>query len=413
MPAEYRANFLHLYLDVAWFGVLGGSTLAFVAVFAARQGADALQIGLLSAGPAIVNLMLALPTGRWLEGRPIGVAVFWSSVFYRVFYLLWVLLPSLLWPQAQVWALIGFTLLMSVPGSALAIGFNAMFASAVPLEWRGHVVGIRNALLAVTYTLTTLVCGQILHALPFPLGYQVVFGIGALGAGMSSLHLWFVTPRTAPGERTARGLRALRRVQQAGTAALATGTSIRQRLRVEVLRGPYGKLMAVLFAFHLTQYLPLSLFALYWVNYLHLSDQDISLGTALFYVMVFLGSSRFDWAAQRLGNQRVTALGALFISAYPALLAASQGLALFLVASVLGGLGSALLGGALINYLLEKAPENDLPAHMAWYNLTLNAAILIGSLVGPFLGEHLGFTAALALLALFRVGTAILIWRWE
>ncbi len=412
VPAEYRSNFIHLYFDIAWFGVLGGSALAFVAVYAARLGADAFQIGLLSAGPAIVNLFLTLPAGGWLQQRPIGAAVFWTSVFNRFFYLLWVLLPFFLMPQGQVWAFIGLTLAMSVPGTALAVGFSALFAEAVPLEWRGHVVGIRNALLAVTYTATSLLCGQILQNLPFPLGYQIVFGIGFLGAAMSSLHLWFVNPRpTAPG-RPARGLLRL---------LWPTGTNWRpqvhfpglQFLRLDLLRGPFGRMIGVLFFLHLAQYLPIPLFPLYWVNNLHLSDQDISLGTAIFYATVFLGSTRFEALAQRFGNQRLTALGVLLIAFYPVLLAASQGLELFLVASVMGGLGSTLLGGALINYLLEKIPEDDRPAHLAWYNLVLNAAILLGSLAGPIVAGYLGLALALVFFALGRALAAVLVLRWE
>ena len=61
VPHQYQSNFLHLYLDLAWFGVLAASATAFVAVYAARQGANAFQIGLLSAGPAVVNLVFTPP----------------------------------------------------------------------------------------------------------------------------------------------------------------------------------------------------------------------------------------------------------------------------------------------------------------------------------------------------------------
>ena len=88
VPDEYRSNFHHLYLDIAWYGLLSGSAMAFVAVYAARLGATPLQIGLLTAGPAVVNLVFALPVGRWLEHQPMGRAVFWTSVLHRAFYLL-------------------------------------------------------------------------------------------------------------------------------------------------------------------------------------------------------------------------------------------------------------------------------------------------------------------------------------
>ena len=70
--------------------------------------ADFFQIGLLAAGPAVINLMFTLPTGHWLESRPIGPAVFWSWNF-TVFYLIWVVIPWLLLPHVQLWLYIVIT----------------------------------------------------------------------------------------------------------------------------------------------------------------------------------------------------------------------------------------------------------------------------------------------------------------
>jgi MFS family permease len=424
VPIEYRSNFLHLSLDIAWFGVLSGSAMAFVAVFAARQGASAYQIGLLSAGPAIVNLMFALPAGRWLERHPVGRAVFWTSVLHRAFYLLWVPLPALLAPHYQVWTLIGLALLMSVPGVALAIGFNALFADAVPPEWRGYVAGVRNGLMAITFVSTSLLCGYILSHLPFPESYQIVFGIGFLGAAMSSFHLWFVRPlpRGEVLPRVGRSLGDIARPGMiriigdglrfsAGLRYLTRGLGQRQS-RTRILRSPFRKTMAVLFGLHLAQYLPASLFPLYMVNRLHLSDQVIGLGTALFYATVFLGSIQLAHLTRQLGNQRVVAIGAALMTIYPALMALSRGVGLFLVLSLVGGSGWALVGGALTNYILDKVPQDDRPAHLAWYNLALSGAILLGSLAGPLLGSWLGLSAALALCAAFRLLAALCIWRW-
>jgi MFS family permease len=424
VPAEYRSSFNHLYLDITWFGVLGGSAMSFVTVYAARQGANAFQLGLLSAGPAIVNLILALPAGRWLERQPARAAVFWTSVFHRIFFLLWMPLPMLLTPQSQIWALIGLTLLMSIPGTALAVGFNALFADAVPPEWRGHVAGTRNALLAITFAVTSLLCGQILIHFPFPMGYQIVFGIGFLGATLSSFHLWFVRPAPDGSARPRVG-RSLGDLARPGTIrisgdSLRPGVGLRflmrsrgrRLLRTEILSGPFGRVLMVLFLFHLGQYLAAPIFPLYWVDKLHLSDLDISLGTAIFYVTVLLGSTRFAHLTRRWGHQRVTAVGAIMMSSYPGLLAISQGLGLFLVASFAGGFGWSLAGGALNNYILERVPQNDRPAYLAWYNLALNAAILIASLAGPFWAELLGLSTALLLFALFRLVAALCIFRW-
>src|SRR4030067_320690 len=97
---------MHLYRDIGWFGVLSGSAINFLSIYVTRLGATGFQIGLIAAMSAIVNLFLALPAGRWLERRHSGRAIFWTSVFYRVGYLLWIPLPWLLSDAAQIWALI-------------------------------------------------------------------------------------------------------------------------------------------------------------------------------------------------------------------------------------------------------------------------------------------------------------------
>src|ERR1051326_8379847 len=88
IPQEYHSNFLHLYFDIAWFGVLSGSTVNFLSVYATRIGATSFQIGLIGATAAVVSLVLAIPSGRWLENRNLRKSIFWTSVAYRIGYLL-------------------------------------------------------------------------------------------------------------------------------------------------------------------------------------------------------------------------------------------------------------------------------------------------------------------------------------
>lgn len=423
VPVELRANFIHLYLDIAWFGVLSGSAIAFVGVFAARQGADALQIGLLNAGPAVVNLLFTLPASQYLRSRPISKSVFWTAVFNRMAYVVWIFLPSLLLPQGQVWALILLTLLMTIPGTGLAIGFNALFAGAVPPEWRAHVAGVRNALLSLVYIVVSLFSGWLLDALPFPLGYQVVFGLGAVGGAMSTLHLWFVRPLAEePQPVTQRrfalsnpglfrswgdGLR-----QTIGLRFLTRTNNWRELLQLSVLQGRYGQIITALFFFHLAQYLAIPLFPLYWVNVLRLTDQQIGLGTALFFTSVLIGSTQLARLAARFGNHRLMVTGTMLLSLYPALTAVTKDLPLFLFTSVVGGAAWSLVGGVIANYLLENIPEDNRPAHLAWYNFVLNAAILLGSLGGPAISAQLGLVTTLTIAAFARLLAAFTIyWR--
>ncbi|MCB0073259.1 MAG: hypothetical protein KDE20_17440 [Caldilineaceae bacterium] len=78
--------------------------------------------------------------------------------------------------------------------------------------------------------------------------------------------------------------------------------------------------------------------------------------------------------------------------------------------ALLGGLAWALVGGALANHLLDNIPAGDRPAHLAWYNFALNAAILGGSLVGPVVATTLGLVDALLIGFVLRLLAGVALW---
>ncbi len=403
VPKEYRSNFVHLYFDMAWFGILSGSAINFLNIYAARLGATGFQIGLLGATSALVNLVFTMPAGQMLARRPVGRTIFWTSVIYRIGFLLWIPLPWIFGRSGQVWALIVLSLLMGVPFTVLSVGFNALFAAAVPGEWRAYVVGIRNVLLSITYIVSALGSGWLLEHLPFPAGYQVVFGIGALGAMMSSLHLFFIRtePRSIPDREPA-----------AAPEVPAPRPGWRAALRTDILRTPFTPVLLVMLALHLTQYLAIPIFPLYNVNALNLNDEQIGIGTALFYLACLVGSTQLNRIVRRLGHHKVTGFGFMAMSLYPFFLGLSRHAAGYYLVSVAGGLGWSLVGGAYANYLLEAIPEGDRPAHLAWYNLVLNASILAGSLIGPLIAGAIGLGFALLLFGVFRLLAGIAILKW-
>lgn len=393
-PAYLRLNFSHLYWDIFWYGVLAGSTIAFLNVYAARLGATSLQIGLLTAGPAVTNLIISLPAGRWLERRSLIRVSFSSSVWQRAGYVAMIALPWLLPADGQVWALQLIILLISVPGTLLAIAFNAMFAEIVPSEWRGQVVGRRNALLALSITGTSLLCGQLLDRIAFPLNYQVVFCLGVVGAALSSYHLdrlRAVSSFPRPPARTEKA---------------------KSLLRLDLLLGPFGPLLAAYLLFYTFQYIPTPLFPLAWVRELHLSDGAISLGNALFYVSMLLASTRIGQASARWGHHRMLIVGAFTFCSYPLFTGLARDAGLFWVASVTGGFAWAFANAGLVNRLMERVPPDDLPAHMALHNLALNLGILGGSLVGPVLGDWMGLRQALLIAAALRALSGLLLGLW-
>lgn len=416
IPEAYRANFFHFTADIAWFGVLNGSTLAFLAIYVARLGGSSLQLGLITALPAVINLIFAMPAADWLKKRPIERAVFSTSVLMRIFYLLLIPLTALRPESVQVWAILLIILVMNIPGTALTIGFNALFGEAVPIQWRGYIAGLRNAFFAIFTIVSTLICGWILGRMPFPDGYRVVFALGFTGAALSSLHLWFIRPLA--GENNALPgapyLEEEARLQEQNRrkAWRAGRFYIPLRIRPKGISREFNRVVGLFFFVHLFQYLGIPLFPLYLVDRLLFSDQIISLGTGVFYAAMFFASLRLMQMSDRLGYQKVTALGAILLAAYPLLLRVSYNGAVFMITSFIGGFAWSMVSGAMFNYLLERAPASDRPGHLAWYNLALNAAILLGSLGGPVLAQAVDLPAALLIITAGRFLAGVSMLRW-
>lgn len=426
VPDHLRKYFHHLYWDVAWFGIVAGSSQAFLSVYVARLGADPFQMGLLNAGPALVGLLFTMPAGLWL-GRQVmvGRTVFNVAALSRIFFLAWAILPSFLPPATQVWGYLTAVLVMTIPGTVLAIAFNAMYAAAVPVEFRGLVAGLRNAIISLVFVATSLISGWVLDNMAQPLGYQLVFLAGFIGAAASTYHLWQLRTvttasitepekiRTTIGDIARPGdLRGgmFSGWLSVGLRAFARGVNL---LRPDVLRGSYGRVVAALFAFHFAQFLPIPVFPLFWVDVAHFSDGVIGQGTAAFHAAILVGSLQFARLARRWDYRTLSAIGAVALGAYPVMVAFSYSVVPLIVSSLVGGLAWSLVGGALGNYLLEQAPEQERPAYLAWYNLALNAATLAGSLTGSLLAGWIGFVPTIILAGLLRSLGGVLIWRWK
>ncbi len=398
-------NLRQLYWDVFYFGILAGSTLAFQSVYAARLGASEFQIGLLTAGPAVINLLFTLPSGRWLEGKSFIKVSFQSSILQRLGYVFLIALPWLFPSFAgQVWGLIWTTLVMSIAGTVLAISFNALFAEVLPPEGRAQAVGRRNILLAVSITVATLISGQILDLVVFPHNYQVVFLIGAVGAILSSHHLGRI--------RRPDHFDGMAELDDPPAADSLPITKPKALIRLDLLRGPFGIFMVAYLAFYAFQYFPVPIFPIAYVDALHMTDGSIGVGTAIFYGAMMLGSFRLSYFSTRFGHRKVLAVSAALFPVFPLFLGIATGPVLYYLACLIGGAVNAMLSGAIINRLMERVPSNDRAAHMTLHNMALNLGVLAGSFLGPLAANSIGTQPALILGAGLRLLAAGFFFLW-
>jgi MFS family permease len=276
------------------------------------------------------------------------------------------------------------------------------------------VTGRRNAILAISMTASTLISGFILDHLVYPHNYQVVFLIGAIGGYLSAYHLSRLRQDNLepPIWETRQFLprRSVERLSAGRPSSNATnGKSL---VRFDLLRSAFGLFLLAFLAFYAFQYLPLPLFPLIFVNELQLTDGMISLGSALFYLVMFLVSLQLTRIAGRFGHHRTLVGSALGYGIYPLMIGIARGPSMYYAASLVGGGFWGIASASLVNRLMEKAPDEDRPAYMTLHNLTLNAGILIGSLSGPLLGDWIGLQPASIVSGVLRFIAGFLLGIW-
>lgn len=383
-------------MDILFWGVTAGSIYSFVTVYLARLGASPLQISLVTAGPALVNLFLALPAGRWIRGRSYSRVVFYCAIAYRLPYFGLILFPTLLLnrPEMQIWVLVSLFIAISPFMLVLTIALTSLIAEVAPAEWRGELVGRRTALLALSWTVTSLVCGQILDLWPYPANFQVVFGIGVLGSLLSLFHLGRL--RLDPNRPPA--------VRQPGStvaAVMSAAVSGKSLLRLDILSNrSFGFFLAGVLTLQTVRNIPIPLYSILWVNELDLSNSSISLALGLTQIALVFSALNLGHAGRRWGFRRLLAGGSTLLAVQPFLNGLASSRWLVWAGAVFGGTANAWIDGALVNRLMEQTPQEDSVAYNALYFFVTNGGVLVGALLGPALVGGLGLRPVLLLVAL-------------
>ncbi len=425
MSAAVQHNAHQLYGDVFGYGLMAGSTLAFLPVYFARLGGSSFQVALLTAAPAVMNLLLSMPAVGWLHNRSLLRTTFDLIILNRLCYLPFLFLPWFFAPNTEIWIMVALTVVAQLPGTVINVSFNAMLADMIPPEHRAQVVGGRNALTGLSMLGTSLLCGWLLDRLPFPFNYQVVFAVGLLGLGISSLYL--ARLRDSFGQTPHRRLpllawpaaglaRMVVIARAAGRTLFPPGGRPPLRLgalvRVDLLRGPFGLFLLSYFLFYTFQYVPVPLLPLFWVNDLRLSDGVISLGNGVFHLCMLAASLSLARVATRFGPHRVLIVGAALYGLNPLLNALTYNVPLFLVSMFVGGIGWGFAAGTLATRLMDRVPAHDRPAHMALYNLALFLGVLVGSFSGSLLAGLVGLRESMYISTALRFGALLLLMLW-
>ena len=367
-----------MYREYGWLGILNAAVVTFAPVYILRLGGEPLLVGLLTAAPAIIGLLLSLPSaGLIARVRDPWELMLRTRILARLPYLpaaLLPLLPGL--PQAELF--VGLVMLTFIPGNVSMVAFQALLPDLLPPNRRPRILSGWFMRLALVGGTTTLVSGWALDLVPFPLGYQLLFGLGMLTAIWGTLELRGIQP-PAGGWSPSR-------------------LPVTAMVDVRLWSRPFREFVLVAMVFQVGLGMGMPLLSVYWVRDLRLTTGEVGLLATVYSAAQVFSFLFWGRLSDRRGNGSVLQWSMVTLAAQLLLTAVTAHLALLLVAALLGGIGAGGLQLGLLEGVLQLAPAAERLGYVAAFNM-LNFVALF---VGPILGSALVGVTATALL----LGTA-------
>lgn len=374
------ANTRWLYAATASFGVIQAGATAYLPVFLARLGATSFEIGLLTAAPALLSMAILVPSGLLAERFRDQVRLrVWTEVGIYIPTLLLALCPFFVPLEALPVVAIMLGTIQALPMALETSAFLTVFAQAFPPDRIARINGVRWALMGLTAAVSVAVFGWSLDLLPFPLNYQIVFGL-TFAAGMCNAAL-FSRIRVPHLPREGRPQTA------DGRPRASAGSRLRAYARSVMGQPAFVRYLLATLPFRVALMMPEALYSLFWVRSLEASDGLIGLrGTAVFAAQL-VGFVCWGRLANRLGHRRVLILSAVLAGLYPICTGLAPAAAWLVPVALIWGLAYSGIRIALFDMMIMTVPAEMMPRLASLYSLVERISMFAGPLLGVALSE--------------------------
>ncbi len=376
-------NIRNLYIEVFWAAVLSAAA-AFNAPFALRLGATNTEIGLLTSIPALLALLVTIPSGQILgrQARRMPSLV-WSLYIYRVGFLLAALVPWLPGTDkgtSLVWLLVAFT----TPAHFFGVGWSSMLADVIPEVKRARVFAVRNILAALATTVGVFLAGLWLEYGDFPRNYQVMY---LVGVAASMLSLYYILKLRVPDSAVPC---------QAAPRPPASFRSVWHGFRQAAATQPdFMRIVGNTLAHGIGLWLVSPLYVLYFVRTLGANEGWIGLNNTVANLAPVVGYYVWQRAIHRWGENRILRWSISGIGLYPVLVGLTPDLTPILVWTALNGLVAPGINLSHFSMLLKVCPDTERPAYLGIYTSVMNVGAFIMPLLGVYLADIFGLAPIL------------------
>lgn len=357
-----HANFHHLVMDIAWFGLALAASSRFAQFYAIRLGATAIELGWLASLPALV-LVFATTFSQWWRGRYHSSvnALWWPSIAFRTVFLLPAFAPFFPPTLRVPWLIVAATVPAVAQGVSSAIFVVAMRETLLPEQLTPNFA--RRAIWQnITITIGVLGFGLLLETLPFPLNYQIMFVMAFVFSLVSQWHIMRLKPIVPEDKPEPQRYNLTRRLRDDRFQSVALVT------------------LASYIGFH----------AIIAVIPLHLEQ---NLGATEGFMAVFsmvelltaaFAATRMEWMVNRFGNRTVIAIGMGGTAIAALILGLAPTLWLTLPAAAFTGASWTFTSIAVLGFFAARTEANDVNASTIYHQI-----LFLAMFIGPMIGSAL------------------------
>ena len=396
-------NAYYLVVEIFWAAILG-SAATFNAAFAIRLGAENFVIGLLTSIPALMAVLVSLPSGWFLERQARRTPWVYGSLFiYRVGFLLaaavpWIHIPGV--PPGLLLVLI--LVILTAPAYFFNVGWIPLLADVVTEERRSAVFAARNIINSITVSICGFLFGLWLSWADFPGNYQSMYGLGFVA---SMISLYYLFKIKVPDSRPVAA-------KDGAVPVPHSFMGMIQVTREALTRYPQFLAMNRNTLLHsLGLWLVSPLYVIFYVRELNAPDSWLGLNSTLSAIGTIVGFSFWRVLMARWGESATLKRTIVLVGFYPVLVGLMPSLPPILLLSIINGLVTPGASLSHFNTLLKTIPADSRPTYTAIYVTLMNIGAFITPLIGVELANLVGMRPMLIVFGVLSViGSASFIW---
>ena len=383
-----RRNFLNVQIDGIGIGIASAAS-AFLAVFLARLGASGFQISLLTAMPALIGLVFALPIGRFIQERR-NIVPWFSAARATVIsaYALTGLVPFLL-PRAQaITAVLVVWASVTIPQTAVNVSFSVVMNAVAGPDGRYFLMSRRWAVLGVSTAVVVAVVGRVLDSIAFPINYQAVFLCLSLGGLVSfTFSRRIVVPDSLPQRHTAISS-PLKRLQWYA--------------RLVAAHPAFLSFMSKRFVFTFGVALAAPLFPVYFVRVVGASDTWIGTFNTIQTAVMTVGYFFWSRVSRKRGSRACLMATTCGLAVYPLGIALTRRVEVIAGLAGVAGFFQSGLDLVFFDELMKRVPDEYAATFVAIAQLFAYCSSIVAPPLGSLLADLIGLGGGLAVSAAVR-----------